>query len=167
MSRILVEQASTEGGRVLPIYLKYLRLTVLRRDMIPGQRRELTTLAHVMDRLIQRNLLGAMDIVNQRIKALELVVNGSTWGVVQHLELVPQDSERIASNAEMQSAAREFKWESKIQREITGKGGRAWGWQYRDDKGKGGKKGDGKKGASKGGKDQGGAHRLEPTKPHN
>ena len=167
MSRMLVEQVGTEEGRVLPIYLKYLRLTVLRRDMIPGQRRELTTLAHVMDRLIQRNILGAMDIVNQRIKALELVVNGSIWGVVQHLELVPQDSERITSNAEMQSAAREFKWESKLQKEITGKGGRVWGWQYRDDKGQGGKKGDGKKGASKGGKDQGGAHRLEPTKPHN
>ena len=58
MSRMLVEQVGTEEGRVLPIYLKCLRLTVLRRDMIPGQRRELTTLAHVMDRL-------------------ELVVNGS------------------------------------------------------------------------------------------
>ena len=75
--------------------------------------------------------------------------------MVQHLELVPQDSERITSNAEMQSAAREFKWESKLQKEITGKGGRVWGWQYRDDKGQGGKKGDGKKGASKGGKDRG------------
>ena len=29
--------------------------------------------------------------------------------MVQHLELVPQDSERITSNAEMQSAARELK----------------------------------------------------------
>ena len=64
MSRLLAE-SGTEGGRVLPIVLKYLRLTVLRKERIAGQRREITTSGHVMDRMVQRDILGAMDIVNQ------------------------------------------------------------------------------------------------------
>ena len=82
MSQLLVE-SGTKGGRLLPIVLKYLSLSVLRKDMIPGQRREITTLDHVLDRMVRRD---AMDIVNHRIKALELAANGSSWSAIQHLE---------------------------------------------------------------------------------
>ena len=170
MARMLVEQGTANSTSILPLYLKYFRLGALRRDMTPGHRREITTLAHALDRLVQRDILGAMDILNQRVKALELVVTGSAWSVVQHLELAPQDGDRIASHSEMQGAAREHKFESRIQREVSGKGGSQWRWPARDWKGKGGKerKGDGKKGPPKGGKEgQGGQwQRLEPTRPH-
>ena len=51
-------------------------------------------------------------------------------------------NERITSHAEMQGAAREYKWENKIQRDVAGKEGKSWWWPNREDKGKGGKKGD-------------------------
>ena len=170
MARMLVEQGTANSTSILPLYLKYFRLGALRRDMTPGHRREMTTLAHALDRLVQRDILGAMDILNQRVKALELVVTGSAWSVVEHLELAPQDGDRIASHSEMQGAAREHKFESKIQREVSGKGGNQWRWPSPHWKGKGGKerKGDGKKGSPKGGKEGQGAQwqRLEPTRPH-
>ena len=89
--------------------LKYLRLHVLRRDVAPGPKRELLTLAYTIDRLFQRDILGALDIIMQRVKSLELVVGGSSWAAAQNLELVPLEQEKIASIAEAHAAAKEFK----------------------------------------------------------
>ena len=50
----------------------------------------------------------------------------------------PQDGDRIASHSEMQGAAREPKFESRIQREVSGKGGSQRRWPAPDWKGKGG-----------------------------
>ena len=51
----------------------------------------------------------------------------------------------------------EYKWQNKIQRDVSGKGGKSWWWPNRDDKGKGGKKGEARKGFLKAG--------LHPTQP--
>ena len=48
MARILVEQGTANSTSILPLYLKYFRLEALRRDMTPGHRREITTLAHAL-----------------------------------------------------------------------------------------------------------------------
>ena len=45
----------------------------------------------------------------------------------QRVQRVPQKQARITSIAEMQGATREFKWESKIQLEVTCKGGKFGG----------------------------------------
>ena len=133
-----------------------------------SEERELLTLGYAIDQLLQRNILGALDIMVQRVKAIELVLNGATWAVAQNIELVPLEQEVIASVAEAQGAAREFRHDSRVQREMSGKGPGKWRWT---DEGKG-KKGEGKKGEGKGGKwggkrDQGptGAARADPTKP--
>ncbi|CAE7717658.1 Tnks2 [Symbiodinium sp. CCMP2592] len=74
---------------LLSVMLRYLRLHVLRRDVAPGPKKELLTLAYTLDRLLQRDILGALDIIMQRVKSLQLVVGGSSWAVAQNLELVP------------------------------------------------------------------------------
>ena len=76
----------------------------------------------------------------QRVKAIELILAGSAWAVAQNLELVPLGQELITSIAEAQGAVREFRRESRVQREL-GKGGGKTRWQE-DPR----KKGDGKKG---------------------
>ena len=96
--------------------LKYLRLHVLRRDVAPGPKRELLTLAYTIDHLFQRDILGALDIIMQRVKSLELVVGGSSWAAAQNLELVPLEQEKIASIAEAHAAAKEFKQDARVQR---------------------------------------------------
>ncbi|CAE7745770.1 unnamed protein product, partial [Symbiodinium sp. CCMP2456] len=144
MGRLLVQQVGEESMRTIqPVLLRYLRLHVMMKNPAPVQKRELLTLGHALDRLLQRDILGAMDVMVQRVKAIELVLAGSAWAVAQNLELVPLDQELITSTAEAQGAAREYRNESKVQREL-GKGGGKTRWQeeYR-------KKGDGKKGDGK------------------
>ena len=71
--------------------------------------------------------------------------SGSSWAVAQKLELVPSDQEKIASIEEARTAAKEFKHDSMVQRQL-GK----WWWQEDSKGGFNGKKGESKDG--KGGK---------------
>ena len=52
---------------LVPVMLRYLRLHVFRRDLAPGPKRELWTLAYSVDRLLHRDVLGALDIIIQRV----------------------------------------------------------------------------------------------------
>ena len=170
MNRLLVQHLGEESADVIrPTLLRYLRLHVMSKNVAPAQKRELLTLGYSIDQLLQRNILGALDIMIQRVKAIELVLNGATWSVAQNIELVPLEQEIIASVAEAQGAAREFRHENRVQREVAGKGPGKWRWTAEDGKGK---KGDGKKGDGKGGKwggkrdqVQSSAARADPTKP--
>ena len=118
ISRLLVEALGDEKGeQVRPLFLKYCRLHLFAKNISPGQKREVLTLIHGLDRLVQRDLLGCADLLVQRLKAIELVLNGASWQVAQNIELVPLDQERISSVAEAQEAARLFKSDFKVQRE--------------------------------------------------
>ena len=167
MSRLLVQHVGEEGTTEMkPILLRYLRLHVMMKSLLPAQKRELLTLGYAVDKLLRRDVLGALDLMIQRVKAIELVLGGSTWAVAQNLELVPLEQEMIASTAEAQGAAREFRTESRVQREL-GKGGK-WKWSE-DSKGKkgDGKKGDGKrKWGAKGDANAQMVSRADPVKPH-
>ncbi|CAE7518641.1 unnamed protein product [Symbiodinium natans] len=122
MSRLLVEDTGEEGAhKVAPVVLKYVRLHLANKGMSPGVKRELLTIAYTLDQLIRRNILGGLDILIQRLKAIELVVAGAAWAVAQNVELVPLEQERVASVAEAHEAAKEFKQDSKVWREL-GKG---------------------------------------------
>ena len=162
ISRLLVEALGDQrGDQVRPLFLKYCRLHLFTKNVSPGQKREVLTLVHGLDRLVQRDLLGCADLLVQRLKAIELVLNGASWQVAQNIELVPLDQERISSVAEAQEATRAFKSDFKVQRDL-GKGFKGWtpkgGEKGKTTKGKdGGKGGKGKEGT--------GALRTEPMRP--
>ena len=81
MERLLAQGVGdNQTVGLVPVMLRYLRLHVLRRDVAPGPKRELLTLAYTIDRLLQRDVLGALDIIMQRVKSLELVVGGFQLG---------------------------------------------------------------------------------------
>ena len=161
ISRLLVEALGDEKGeQVRALFLKYCRLHLFTKNISPGQKREVLTLVHGLDRLVQRDLLGCADLLVQRLKAIELVLNGASWQVAQNIELVPLDQERISSVAEAQEATRAFKSDFRVQRDL-GKGFKGW-------TPKGGEKGKSIKGkdGGKGGKGkETGAPRTEPMRP--
>ena len=163
MNRLLVQHLGEEGSSIIkPVLLRYIRLHVTVKNVPPAQKRELLTLGYTMDRLLQRDFLGAMDLITQRVKAIEMVLGGASWAVAQNLELVPLEQEMITSVAEAQGAAREFRREAKVQRD-TGKGKGRWQEDWKTKKGDG-KKGDGK--SPKGGGKASQATRADPTKPN-
>ena len=138
ISRLLVEALGDEKGEQLrALFLKYGRLHrfTKNQNISPGQKREVLTLVHGLDRLVQRDFLGCADLLVQRLKAIELVLNGASWQVAQNIEIVPLDQERISSVAEAQEAAKVFKTDFKVQRDPEGRGER------KDHKGKGWRKG--------------------------
>ena len=72
MSRLLVQHVGEMSDqKVLPLFLRYLRLHVTMPGMSAAQKREWVTLGTAADRLIQRDILGGLDILTQRIKAIE------------------------------------------------------------------------------------------------
>ena len=172
--RLMSQTIGEDSPTVLaPTFVKYLRLFVMGKTTAPGMKRELLTLGYSLDRLLKRDILGAVDVLTQRLKAIELVHSGSSWLIAQKLELVPQDQERITGLAEAHEAAREFRQESKVTRELGGKGsGKQWqprsewkGNPKGEEKGKGGGKEEGK-GKRNQGKWGNAAAKVDPMKPN-
>ena len=63
--------------------------------------RELETLALVLDKLLDGDAVGGMDVLSQRFKAIEHVLNAGSWNTASHLELIEMD-EGLASLEERQ-----------------------------------------------------------------
>ena len=137
----------------------------MNKQLTPAQKREVLTLVYCLDKLVQRDILGCLDILVQRLKAIELVLGGASWQVAQNMELVPLEQERISSLSEAQEATKSFRTDFKVSRDL-GKGNKGW-YQKGDGKGKmTGKGKEGGKGAKGGAKDTGGAARVDPVRPH-
>lgn len=166
VSRLLVESLGEEHTKkIRPLFLKYTRLHIMNKQLTPAQKREVLTLVYCLDKLVQRDILGCLDILVQRLKAIELVLGGASWQVAQNMELVPLEQERISSLSEAQEATKSFRTDFKVSRDL-GKGNKGW-YQKGDGKGKmTGKGKEGGKGAKGGAKDTGGAARVDPVRPH-
>lgn len=72
-----------------------------------------------------RRVAEAMDVGLQRLKSLELTSNGGDFRVSQRIELLPQETEAVASHLERREAIQEVKEEMKL-RNQGGKGGDWW-----------------------------------------
>ena len=137
----------------------------MNRQLAPGQKREVLTLVYCLDKLVQRDILGCLDILVQRLKAIELVLGGASWQVAQNMELVPLEQERISGLSEALEATKSFRTDFRVSRDL-GKGCKGWN-QKGEGKGKfAGKGKEGGKGAKGGAKDNGGAARVDPVRPH-
>jgi hypothetical protein len=102
---VLQTSGSTWGADVdsiPPIMSQYVRCFLAPKSS-GGLLREATTLAFAADLMVQ----GRLDALGQRLKSLELVVNGQPWGTAQKIEIVPPHDASMASRAEVQIAHRE------------------------------------------------------------
>jgi hypothetical protein len=78
--------------------------------------RELKTVATVIDMLCQNDAPRALDVLVQRLKALELAHKQQGWAQASQLELVLDDDLTAVFRPELKAAQSEVKEEMKIQR---------------------------------------------------
>ena len=76
--------------------------------------RELRTLGLVMDLLLEGQLASALDVLIQRIKALELAAEQGTWQQARWLELLPPSDVATWSREELREAVREQDMEIRL-----------------------------------------------------
>lgn len=98
------------GGKA-PIAVPYY-YQMMNRTLSGSYRsqREAKTLSVIMDHLkegTREGTLRALDVVGQRLKAVELAGSGAgaNWGTAKHLELVAEDNAGLLSNPEMSSVS--------------------------------------------------------------
>ena len=98
----------TPGNNMSPIatvYVTSVMFTQLGREKM-GLRnsREALTLAYAMDALLRGEPSAAMDILAQRLKALERSIVDSNWNVARWMELIPTGEAQLSSQEETQRA---------------------------------------------------------------
>eukprot|EP00438_Fugacium_kawagutii_P025240 Skav236129 [mRNA] locus=scaffold900:380299:382850:- [translate_table: standard] len=137
-----------------PLVGQYIRQACIPRAGA-AMSRELLTLAHLADLLIQNRPAEALDVAAQRIKSLELTIGGQSWSTSQKVEIIPPAESQIAGRAELQLAQRETQLDHKARGSTTpgeqkgkSKGSgktKDKGKEKTKDKGKGGSKEDPKR----------------------
>ena len=94
--------------------------------------RELRTLATCLDYLAQNDPLRAMDIIVQRMKAIEVFVSQGNWNQACLLELIPGEGEQRAwFRQELKAAQQEWKSEHKMQEDSWSRRRQNWEYQPR------------------------------------
>lgn len=125
MRRSLLTTAGEEGEEqsTRPVALLYFRNTLARRAG-GAQGRELLNLATAVDALLKSKPAHALDILCQRMKAQEAVLNGTNWAVAQRVELASADSTALIARGELASAQKENYLDSRArwQTQATGPG---------------------------------------------
>lgn len=122
-SNLLAQDVGEEGSTYV-VMQKYYRQILLRRGGSRPLLREMATLSWGMDLLLQGKILQLADLLAQRLKALELIQQGTTGDLAAQLELLPKESQGLSSQAEARIAKSEFFQENKLANQLKGKGKR-------------------------------------------
>ena len=96
-----------------PLFRSYAMRLDMRTNL--RSRREVDTVAMVLDLLVQRKVGEAADILVQRLKALEQAHTEGTWERAQWHELLAPTNASRASREDLAGAARESMTEKKMQ----------------------------------------------------
>ena len=159
--RSMREALLTEAGEELeeaplkPVGLLYYR-NYLSKKASGAMSRELLNLASALDALLKGRVALAADIITQRMKSDEQILQGVHWSVAQRMEVPVSEGSSMAGRVEVQQAQKENYQDSRTRYLATlpRKGERYE--KGEKGKGKGGKgnwKGDGDKGKNQDGKD--------------
>ena len=100
-----------------PMFIRYYRQT-LRAKLATAASREFLTLSHAADLLLSGRAASALDTLVQRMKAIEHVSQGGSWGTSQYLEVIPPERGGITSREEVLIAQKEQKEELKVRRPL-------------------------------------------------
>ena len=147
-----------------PVATQFVRMH-LAPHMSPPMLQEALTLSTCIDGLLVGRAASTVDVLFQRLKALENVSRGSHWTVGRQLELVRSDLAGLTDETEGLDAARRAREEEKLRAALTRPSGGRAGDQSGGMKGKKGKdsqyKGTGKGGAEDGKRGKGGDNKKE------
>ena len=138
-----------DHAQLPPIATQFVRMH-LASQMSPPMLQEALTLSTCIDGLLTGRVAATVDVLFQRLKALENVARGSHWSVGRQLELVRSDMAGLTNETEGLDAARRAKEEEKLRSVLTRPSGPRSGDYVSNQKGK---KGKDSKGSGKGGGD--------------
>eukprot|EP00438_Fugacium_kawagutii_P018347 Skav224068 [mRNA] locus=scaffold432:46539:48939:+ [translate_table: standard] len=127
-----------------PVACQYIRQHVMPRASAP-MGREVMTLGHIIDLLALGRVAESLDVATQRLKSLELTLQGQGWQTAQKVEVIGSMDAQLATRAEVEAAQRETRLDQKAK--VGGTATSSW------DKGKGKSKTPGKE-RDKGGKQE-------------
>ena len=135
------------GGAVAPVVVQYFRAH-LQPHMGVALARESLHLATILDLSLRGRIAAALDVVSQRLKALEAMARGTNIDIARRLELVGADRPSLLTAPEAGEAGREHQAEDRILKRNTGR----WQWEEKDSYkgGKGKEKGKRDKGKGEG-----------------
>eukprot|EP00438_Fugacium_kawagutii_P003400 Skav225504 [mRNA] locus=scaffold1721:191894:193318:- [translate_table: standard] len=105
-------------GPLAPIFTRYYRAQLQTR-MAPAMAREALTLSVALDLGLRGRIAELLDLLGQRLKALELQAQGTHYTVAQQSELVPKEAAAMTSQVEMQQAAKRAREEGKVRLEAA------------------------------------------------
>ena len=103
---------SQDEDSLPPIASQYARSFIAPRTS-GGLLREVTTVAHCLDLLVQARPAEAADCLAQRLKSLELIASGQPWSTAQKIETIAGIEAMVASRGEVQIAQKEAALDSK------------------------------------------------------
>lgn len=161
MRRSLLTTAGEEEeeASIKPIAVLYYRNQLARRST-GAQGRELLNLSTALDHLLRGRVAMAADVLCQRIKAQESVLQGTHWSIAQRFELPQAEEATLVAQTELQLARKANYEESRTRwlsqnSSASGKKGEAKGKQKgvkgeRADWGKDGRKEEARKDKGKG-----------------
>lgn len=89
-----------------PLFLQYFRAQ-LAAKMQPAMRREALHASFCLDLGLQGRIPELLDVLAQRLKALEGQAGGKHWTVTSQYELVPEEMGAVATSMETERAAKE------------------------------------------------------------
>lgn len=150
----------TDVGPLPAIFPRYYRQQLSSR-MSPAMARETQTLCQAIDYLLKGRCVEALDLLSQRVKALEMQMTGVHFTVAQQQEILPREMSSISTTPEFQEAARRAREEGKARLEAA----RPYGARGTStSKGEEWTKGAGKKGQGKGKTSKGDQRKGEGNK---
>lgn len=107
-SQLLTEVGIDEGRQGLRgIGIPYFRQFLSRRGSAP-QQRELQTLLTAVDNLLAGKIAGTIDLLLQRVKSCQAMMEGSHWTVAQRLELLGPESQMVVPMPELSAARKDI-----------------------------------------------------------
>lgn len=110
---------SEDRSSLPPLFVHYARTNLLGTGVSPPMAQEILTLCMTMDLVIQGRVAAGMDVLSQRLKALESLTKGSHWSVARQHELCRIEQSGIAEEDEALEASRLAREEEKLRVALT------------------------------------------------
>jgi hypothetical protein len=105
-SATMMEGDGEEKEVTYPKFERYYRLVLSRRLENMRNRREAQVMTAVMDLLLRRQHVSALDMLAQRLLALEAADLQKSWAVAQHIELLAPENSTALSSSSLKEAGR-------------------------------------------------------------
>eukprot|EP00435_Cladocopium_sp_Y103_P018222 s1737_g4.t1 len=108
----------TRDGPLPALFVRYYRHQLGGRMPAP-MARETLTLCYCLDLLLRGRAAETLDVISQRVKALELQSTGIHFTVAQQQEILPREVSSISTTPELYEAARRAREEGKVRSEAS------------------------------------------------